>query len=200
MSGKCSLGLHQLAVKYYVQNLYLCTFPSLMSFAAGKLMPLNVTLVANETFIHCCQKRFGKAFVVSSDWYDFLSSLWSPSSCPNVSSMFSVGVCQREKFGRGEQIASREKESEKARGWITALFLAHVPHECSACNGWPRVHLLIGVFKSSLVLPSPTRLPQAQIGPFKHLNVNWHSVLVFWTKKKSIKFQLNLQHYSNILL
>lgn len=114
----------------------------------------------------------------------FLNSLWSPSSCPNVSSMFSVGVCQRENFGRGEQIASREKESEQARGWITALFLAHVPHECSACNGWPRVHLLIGVFKSSLVLPTPTRLPQAQIGPFKHLNVKWHSVLVFLTKKK----------------
>lgn len=69
----------------------------------------------------------------------------------NVSSMFSVGVCQRQKDRRGERIRSRESESGKARGWVAALFSAHVPHQqCSACNGWPRVHWLIGVCKSSL--------------------------------------------------
>lgn len=87
----------------------------------------------------------------------------------NVSSMFSVGVCQREKDGRGERerIRWREKESGKARGWVAALFSAHVPHQqCSACNGWPRVHWLIGVCKSSLAFfPSPAGLIVAATGP-----------------------------------
>lgn len=55
---------------------------------------------------------------------------------PLMSPVCFLWVCIRGRRTRGERIASREEESEEARGWIAALFSAHVPHQqCSACNG-----------------------------------------------------------------
>lgn len=46
--------------------------------------------------------------------------------------MFSEGGVSGEKDRRGERIGLREKESEKAHGWISALFSAHVPNQHSS--------------------------------------------------------------------
>lgn len=37
-------------------------------------------------------------------------------------------------MSKGESLTHRDRRAEKARVWIAALFLAHVLHECGACN------------------------------------------------------------------
>lgn len=69
----------------------------------------------------------------------FLSFLPQPSLDTLMSPVCFWWVCVKGK----ETHTHGDREAEKARVWITALFLAHVPHECGACNRWWRVHMLI---------------------------------------------------------